>query len=214
MTTTVLILASIWQVLNWSSDYVPADALGQGTDIATLQFPTNIGYTPFVAFLVTTNPVGSLVGKKLTFTFAIETQDDPTFVFGGHDNWNWGPRPPGCTFIISSQTGYGKAQYDACPACFWFYDAVWCSIGEGEFSVTLSMNGNFWSNAGTSDGGESITQSNTFRQVIENPAQVGIAFGGGDFFDVGVALMNIGGSATFHLTSFEVVTPLRINDDE
>jgi len=198
-------VTSPWILYNWNSQghYVPANAFGSGGDLSTFSFPLSGRNVAYPTFLLTqTNVVGNLTGKTLTCTFTISATGSPQFVWGGDlSGWNTCCLPANARFFISDQVGYSNPAYTACPGCFWWSDNVWAQISATTGTVTISATFDpaVWSDAGGVIGSNDLAD---FNYTVAHVVQIGVAFSGGSFFDVGVAILNGTGSGWFHLNSF------------
>lgn len=170
----------------------------------TFSFPTN-GASSFPAFIVQTNTAPqSLVGKTLSATFRVNATADAVFRFGGQDKWNTGTTPPHARLFFSTRLGYDAE--DGCPKCSWYSADGWQVISNGTFTVTATLDPDRWTDSGARPWGE----TNSFAGALTNVIEVGLCFGGGSFYDIGVALTS--GAATFTLTDLRVsVNPLTLN---
>lgn len=175
---------------------------GSGTSFAFPQASTR----SFPALLTTTTDssvLGNLNGKTLTATIHIDADSGALFVFGGElPGWNTGNQPANCRlFFSSSASTYNLNIATAKEDNYW-----WSHVGVsvitnnlGTVSFSDNLDPSHWSNA---NGHLASNRLAGFNQAVANVRQIGLSFGGGSFFDVGVALNNGTGPATFTLLSF------------
>lgn len=197
-----------WLVYEWNSqgNYVAGSAAGVGGGLAAFNFPATGRNVAYPAFLTTT--VGgpfNHTGKTLTASITVPVVSTPTFVFGGQiSGWNTGGAPANTRLFIGTiASAYSNRNYTANPSAYW-----WSSVGFSSISAstgTVSFSDTFdpahWSNA----NGQSATgKLAEFGYAVANIAQIGLSFGGGSFYDVGVAVFNGTGSASFRLNTFTV----------
>lgn len=186
--------AAPWHVYNLApSDrtLTSPQADGVNEDEATFDF---LG-TPTTSYLLNHQLGGDLTGKTITATFSIDGT--------GTLDYNLEDNVPGYspTVRIFFET--------STPGSFAETDYWWSHAGAANISVSGSVmtitadvgdasdwsdfNGHFASDAQYSDAFESAAAHATY---------VGLSFGGGYFFANGVGVED--GTATFHLTDFEV----------
>lgn len=201
--------SSPWVLYKWgnSGKYNPYNAPGSGGDLSTFNFPAtgnNVAYPAFLTTTTATNDLGDLSGKTITASFNLETTGNPGFRFGGQGVWNFGSLPANTRlFISTSSAPYSNAGYTACPSCYWWSTVAWVQISSGVPSAILqdTFDPSHWSNAQGQSGSSLPTE---FAAAIANVHQIGLAYGGGSFYDCGIAITNGTGAATFHLLSFDV----------
>lgn len=184
---------------NSSGAYV---ASGDG---ASWSFPLsghNVAYCAFDNTTTVTNVLGDLTGKTVSATYTIAETGSPDYVWGGLlSGWNTGGLPANARlFISTSSAGYSNSGYTACPNCYW-WSHTWSELGPGQTVITDTFDPSNWSNANGHTANEPDYLA-AFQSAIANVHQIGLALSGGSFFDVGVAIRNGTGNATFTLNSF------------
>jgi hypothetical protein len=206
--------ASTWTLYSWANNgnYNPSSAFGQLGDISTFSFPEAKRKNPFPAFLTTTvdtNMLGDLTGQTITATLNLAVTGNPVFAYGGHtpwSSWNTCPVPANTRLYFSTN----PAAYDLQDATIHQDDYWWSSgptasvtISPVTGMVTLSdtFDPSHWSNA---QGVSAVNHLAEFQSAVANVRQIGVAFGGGCFFDVGIAVLPNTGTAIFHLISYDV----------
>lgn len=189
-----------------SGQYRPYDASSAGGDIATFSFPQtgrNVAYPAFLTTTTVTNVLGNLTGQTVSATLTLTTTGNPGFRYGGQGVWNFGSLPAHTRlFFSTSSASYSSAGYKACPSCYWWSTTAWVALNASTGTATISdvLDPSHWSNANGQPGSSLPAE---FSAAIANVQQIGVAYGGGSFYDVGVAITNGTGTATFHLISFE-----------
>lgn len=167
-------------------------------DLVTFDFPLP---NQRVSFL--THPTsGSINGATITATFFIEASN-PAYT---------GANVGGCivpvnvrVYFTSGNAVYKLSTADKYPNLYW-----WCSqstavayieqVDDGSLvTLTASVTPTGWSNA---NGQSASSQLTGFNSAANSARHIGLAFGGGCFFDTGVGISS--GSSTFHLVSFTV----------
>ena len=199
-----------WQMLNYYPGYSWSAAPSAGDDLSTFDFPDAAAHSHYPAFLVTTQAMRlNLSTTPLTLTFTLEASLDTVFRFGGQGAWNTGSLPANARLFFSCETGYDNNTPH--PTNFWFYDPQWAEISTNTGTVTLTapMDPSQWSDAGGPGSTPNDDLVGSFWNACSNVVQMGLAFGGGSFFDTGIAVA--AGSATFHLRSFTIPPWLTIS---
>lgn len=187
--------------------YKPSNATGVGGDLATFSFPktgNNVAYPAFLTTTTVTNHLGNLTGQTISATLSLTTTGSPGFRYGGQGTWNLGTLPANTRlFISTSAAAYSNPGYTACPSCYWWSGTAWTQISATTGKVTLTgvFNPTNWSNAKGKSGSSLLSE---FTNAVANVRQIGFSYGGGSFYDVGIAVTNGTGTATFHLLSFDV----------
>lgn len=198
-----------WVLYKWgnSGQYKPYSAFGSGGDVATFAFPVHSQNAAYAAFLTTTtitNHLGNLTGQAVSATISVTFTGTPEFVWGGLlSGWNPTGLPAHARlFISTSSSPYSNAGYTACPDCYWWSQPAWVELNmlTGTVTITDVLDPTHWSQANGILGSDHPTE---FQAAIANVRQIGVAMGGGSFFDCAVAILNQSGdSAMFHLISF------------
>lgn len=135
-------------------------------------------YTSFV-----TQPVDSDFVDQ-TLTCATDIHATP-FVFRGQGVWNNGPLPAHVRLYFTSTTNtYSNIDSSQHPNLYW-WSTNWIALNLNDcmsFSTIVSPE-NFANGGGQSGS----LDTNSFYACASNVKQIGFAFGGGSFYDVGVA---------------------------
>ncbi len=188
-----------WQVLRYYPYYTFTNAAPSETGVAAFPFPNNEDHQWFPAFLVVTqqNAV-NLSNATMRCSFRVDATADATFRFGGQGTWNLGPTPPSARLYFSTVNGYDNNQ----PGTnYWFNGAgveITNTTGTAALSVMLDTNVGWTDGQGQSDAG-------AFWSAAGRVKSVGLAFGGGWFYDIGIAMTS--GQATFNLLTYDVAAP-------
>ena len=188
-----------WTQYKWGSNGA-FSASGNGTNWSFATSGHNAAYNA----IVITNNSGDLTGKTLIATTTVTTTSgNPQYVFGGQlSGWNTGPNPPSYRFYISSSPPpYSNQGYTACPHCYWWSNTGVAPVFSGVVTIMDGFDPTHWSNA---NGQSAVDFPVEFNAAVSNVKQCGLFFGGGSFYDVGVAILNGTGSATFTLNSFTI----------
>lgn len=193
-----------WVIYSWNSQgrYVPANTVSNS--FVFPQIGRNVAYPTFLTTTTQTQLLGNLTGRVIRTAFTITTTGNPQFVYGGQlSGWNHGSAPANCRFFISTHTeAYSNQGYTADPNGFW-WSAVNSTLHGGVDAISeATFQPERWSNANGHLASESPYYTQAFQSVVANVRQIGLAYGGGSFFDVGVAILNGTGTALFHLDSF------------
>lgn len=210
-----------WFQTQWTSSgaWVPVNAPASSGNIGKFTFPTYTYRSSgrlVTSFLTTTtdsNVLGNLFGKTITATFAVAATAGADFSWGGALNrngdgpgWNVGcGRPAHCRIMFSTRaTTYSNTQSDTYVNDYWWQLDPYVEISEstGTVTITISLNDlSLWQGGDYNNPG---TRQAAFDNACRNVRQIGIAFGGGCFYDVGVGVLEGTGTATFSLISFTV----------
>ncbi len=179
-------------------------------DVATLAIPVPNRNIQCVSFLTTTtdpNLLGDLAGKTIRATFGVSTIGTPTFIynFEGY-SWNTCPAPANVRLYFTTTAG----MYDLDNAVtnetqYWWADIAGTNLEAGlDATLTASLlDPSQWSDE-EGNSGSNPQYTAAFFDAVSNVQQIGLAFGGGCFYDVGVGMAKGGGTAYFHLESFTV----------
>lgn len=207
-----------WLVYLWghTGDYNPAATTPQPGDIATFSFPVAANKrVAFPAFLTTTVDgavLGDLTGQTITATVLVTVTGNPQFCYGGNtpwSSWNTASPVPANTrlYISTNPAAYDLGDAQQHENDYWWSSApgAWTVISATTGTVTLTspFDPAHWSNA----QGHLASDPNytaAFQAAVANVAQIGVAFGGGSFYDVGVAIWPNTGTAAFHLINYGV----------
>jgi hypothetical protein len=197
-----------WYGLDFSPWYTVFDTTPQGSEIARFDFPPRTLGAHFPAFVIyeQVTPVdlrGATITCKMDLT---NVTPETTFVFGGEGRWNKGTMPSHARLYFATVSGYYN---EGISTNYWFHNNGTYAVLTNNMGIaTLTATINGW--GGWTDGkGGSL--SNAFWDAASRAIEVGICFGGGNFFDVGCAVSS--GNATFRLLSFSVSVPFRAEID-
>jgi hypothetical protein len=202
LSTVRLIGIEPFQLINYNGGYSWAEIPNN-----VVTFPVrnpNIVNT-FPTSVVKTNAEGINIrpGSKMKARFRI-TGVDAVFRFGGQGTFNNGPTAPHARLYFSAKADvYGNE--DGCPNCHWWSQEAtgWKALEPGTFEIEATMTEGLWSNSGARVF--SPPPINTFSEALSQVRQVGLTFGGGNYFDIGCGLTS--GAATFELLDFSVTHP-------
>ncbi len=193
-----------------SSKYVGSSAPGVGADLATFSFPVvNPSHPSLPAFLTTTSVptlLGNLTGKTVSATISVTVTAAPEFTYGGQGTWNPGTMPANARlFFSTSANTYTLSQANNNPTNYWWSNPVSVVIDDqtGTALLTVSLDPGNWSDGAGQFGSDPNAMAG-FMAASQSVGQIGLAFGGGSFFDVGVALVPNTGTSDFHLVDYQV----------
>lgn len=200
-----------WVLFSWANNgnYNPSSAPNQ-----TFQFPTakrNVAFPAFLTTTTVTNVLGDLSGQTITATITLSVTGNPQFCYGGNtpwSSWNLGGLPANTRLYFSTNpSAYNLNDAAQNESDYWWSSApsAWTVISAATGTVTLTdtFDPAHWSNA----QGHSASDPNytaAFQSAVANVRQIGVSFGGGSFFDVGIAVLPNTGTAIFHLVSYDV----------
>jgi len=196
MITSLLIS---WFIINHYPSYSSfSDAFSVSNDMATCTFPQS----HYPAFLVCTQSQSfNLSNSTISATFTVECDSNTIIRFAGQDVWNLGSRPASARLFFSSVIGYNNLGTGSTN--YWFKTSyVEIDTNTQVLTLTAIMDDPLdWSDAGGCNDCPPTTIDN-FWYAVSNIHEIGLAFGGGSFYDVGIA--TISGNCIFHLNSFSV----------
>lgn len=161
-------------------------------------YPLIYPITGFPAFIVKTNLNPQKISGVLKATYKVAASENVVFRFGGQGNWNTGPTPPHARLFFSSKIGY--RNNDPCPECSWWSQDGWQTLSNGAYTIQALLDYTKWTD---SYAGQS---SNNFSRALTNVIELGLSFGGGSFYDVGVAA----DKAEFEMLSMQDIEPIQI----
>jgi len=205
-----------WFQTQWtsSSAWVTVNAPASSGNVGSFTFPTytyrSSGrlVTSFLTTTTDTNLLGNITGKTITATLSVVAFFGTEFGYGGMLNsrgdgpgWNTGTMPANCRIFLTTYPGtYSNTYADAHANDFWWTHEGVAVIDDmtGTVTITATLDPAQWSNA------SGQFDATAFNAAITNVRQIGLAFGGGSFFDVGVGVLQDTGSASFYLNSFTV----------
>ncbi len=177
-------------------------------DVATLAIPIPNDDVEYVSFLTTaTDPIllGDLTGKTITATLSISAAGTPVFIFNFEgESWDTCPAPPNVRLYFTTTSGmYDLDDANANETQYWWADSASTNLCPG-LNATLAaslLDPSQWSDSqGNSASNPQYTAA--FFGAVRNVRQIGLAFGGGCFYDVGVGVAEDSGTAEFHLINF------------
>jgi len=194
-----------WHADHWGGWSVPT--ITNARDIATLPIPTPSSNIRLVSMLTTTNTLGvlnDLTGKTISATVWMECSNSPVFVFG---NGCGGGLPANMRlFLTTDMSPYNVNAANINETGYWWSSAPigWAPIAPGITVLQTSFDPTFWSD---SLGHWALDPKYTaaFQNAVQHVAQIGLSFGGGCFFDVGIGVSNAGASATLHILQYEAL---------
>ncbi|MDE2105925.1 MAG: hypothetical protein KGL39_52370 [Patescibacteria group bacterium] len=174
----------------------------QGSSCAIPNFWTD--YPNELGAITTTNQpdvIGDLHGKVLHISVSMVQSNSPAFGFPGAGDWNRGNQPanfrvffcqqvtPYCT-LLDEQTNY--------TLTCWWCSTGYSLVGLTQTNIGLDMESTSWS---ATLGQSRYAYSNEWNYALSHVGQIGVMFGGGSFYDVGVYITN-NASAKFSIDSF------------
>jgi len=165
----------------------------------------------FPAFLSTTTDssvLGNLSGKTISATVTITATPNAVFVFGGElPRWNTGPFPASgrLWFSTTAQTYDVQDGIDNEHKYWWSRHSQFiCTNNLGTVTISDSFDPSHWTSANGRPGNDPLF-IDKFNAAVSNVRQIGVSFGGGCCFDIGVGLKpQSGSSASFRLNAFNV----------
>ncbi len=177
---------SSWSAYYWNS----GNSLGGPQAVGTSTDPSagaTVPFTPqqYLAKVVTKED-GSLLGKTVTI--------NGTFTGSGFDVYGYSPSPDPYVRLYFTGAGGGDGYYSQ----QWWSDSpaqVDFPAG-GMFTLTLKIDASGWSDWNGKLASDNVS---TFDQAASHAQSIGLSFGGGSFFENGVA-----GSGTLEITGFSV----------
>lgn len=205
-----------WVLYSWANNgnYVPSSAPAQPGDISTFSFPVakrNVAFPSFLTTTVDSGVLGDLTGKTITVNLNLSVTGNPQFCYGGNtpwSSWNLGGLPANTRLYFSTNAAtYNLQDANINENAYWWSSgpSAWTVISAttGNVVLTDTFDPSHWSNAqGHSAADPNYTAA--FLAAVANVRQIGVSFGGGSFFDVGIAVLPNTGTAQFHLVSYNV----------
>ena len=179
-----------------------------------MSLPDSSGGTPLVAFLTTTDTpglLGDLRGSTLVAVVQIDTTNSPIMWWG--NDCGGGDRHANMRLYFSTTSGpYVLATANSHETNYWWEDYAFADISAGKYGAVkpglyVLMAPLDWARWSNSQGHQ---DARSFYDAASRVAQVGLAFGGGCFFDVGVGLYNpypYDQAATLRILSYRVIRP-------
>lgn len=199
--------ASGWKVYKFGNNglYKGTCAVVSGGDVATFEFPQSSA-NAYPAFLTTTTDaslLGDLTGKTLSATLTVEATPGTMFRFGGQGtSWNQGSAPANARLYFSTNpSAYNLVDAQFHQDDYWWSNSAWVVVNDQTGTVTLTdtFDPAHFSNA---QGGQATNRLAAFQAAVANVQQIGVSYGGGSFYDVGLAVFSGTGTASFHLLSY------------
>lgn len=191
-----------WRLLQYYPGYVPGAAPATNGAIASFVFPPSAQGQLFPAFLVyVQGTTMDLRDTQLACSFLLNSSSNAVFRFGGQGTWNNGPTPPHCRLYFSSLVDYSNVGYGT---NYWFHKSrvnITNTLSVSNLTAMLT-NHMDWSD------GQGQSNSNAWQYAASRAKTVGLAFGGGSFYDIGIAMVQ--GNADFNLLSFTCNPPFRV----
>lgn len=211
LTLALTASAQTWEVyrFNGAWQFTPFPATS-GFDF------TEYLYSPYyMAGCLTTTNTGSLLGdmrgKLLSASVGIQREGNPQFVYGGQFSWNPNGEPANVRMYFSTNSApYSVAEGVQNETGYW-----WNSHGLAVQSLTNgSATGNLgdlsqWSDA-NGHRADDPAYTAAFYVAAGNVRQIGLFFGGGSFYDVGVSILHDTGTARFTLNRFTSYAPMTL----
>jgi hypothetical protein len=201
-----LLLLSAWTGIDYYPGYnfFPVDS--QPGEVCSFTFPDAALHAHYPAFLVQTNASSlSMSNRTVALTFSLDCSSNAVFRYGGQDFWNIGGLPANARLFFSTIGGYT----DSGPYTNYWFHSAWVELSTNTGTASLSAT---FDNPVDWAGGQGEINSNAFWNASANVVQLGLAVGGGNYYDIGAAVTS--GTATFHLKSFsagEVAPPTNLS---
>lgn len=143
-------------------------------------------------------PLGNLANHTISASFSVQATGSPQFTYWGMGTTaNPGNTPASVRLVFMTRTGFSTAWADE----VWYSNPTAFALsltGGIVLSETLS-DPSKWSNGQGQWGNSRVAE---FTAATANVHEIGFAFGGGSFFDVGVGVVQGTGTATFNVGSF------------
>jgi hypothetical protein len=189
--------AADWFEIDTYPSYPMHTATVSTGDVATVIFPKYDATGSWPAFLVW-QPSGviNLSNATVGISLSLDCVTNSQFWFGGKNSFNSGTMPPSTRFFFSTVTGYSNTGPET---NYWFCHLPWLSITNNLGATGMIVH---VTSPGVWSDGQGQCDTNAFWAAAANVKQVGICFGGGSFYDIGVACTNA--PATLHIPTFNV----------
>jgi hypothetical protein len=174
-------------------------------DIATFSIPDVSDKIRLVAFLTTETIQGDFTGKTVTADLFMTSTGSPQFIYNSVGSGC--PAPANVRLYFTTVTGtYDLRNANAHQTNYWWStkgiqlpDLVTWPSG-GVFMISLDPS--LWSD---SQGVLGSIEPEAFAAAVRNVKQIGLSFGGGCYYDIGVGLSNKApNSANLHLVNFTI----------
>jgi hypothetical protein len=194
MKPLLMLVLSGWTGIDYYPGYNFFPVQTKPGEVCAFDFPESALHAHYPAFLVQTNAgCFSLSNRTVTATFRLDCSTDAVFRYGGQGYWNNGGLPANTRLFFSTVTGYDNNG----PATNYWFNSGWVELNTN--TGTASLSATLTNAAGWSDG-QGTSDSNAFWKASGIVVQVGVCFGGGNYYDIGDAMDS--GTATFHLLGF------------
>lgn len=199
-----------WVLYSWanSGNYNPSAAPAGPGNVSEFPFPAARRNTAFPAFLTTVTEaavLGNLTGKTLSASINLAKTGNPEFIYGGATPWSsWNncqvPANVRLYFSTNPMT-YNLGDAGQNEDRYWWSQPGFVTVSAALDAAVLSdsFDPAHWSNA---NGRLASDRLAAFQAAVANVQQIGLAFGGGCFFDVGIAILQNTGTAQFQLVNF------------
>lgn len=176
----------------------------QRTGLPVLPIPTKWDQPSAVAFLTTIRDVellGDLRHKVIVATGTLTTQDDPLFSAA----YPSGVKRP-CNFRLyftDTAWPYSLSYANHYEDRFWWCATQMAVLERGRWTLTAVVEPCEWSDSQGKMGTDARVTAG-FWKCASNVRQIGLSFGGGSYYDVGVGITN-SAAATLYVLSFDIV---------
>lgn len=192
-----------WNVCGTSSAWQCAN--GINGDVATTELTSK---SP-AAFLTTSsqaNVLGNLTGKGLSVTVSMTSTGNPVFNF-----WGMGTSMNPCgtpanvrLYFTSNPNKFNLTDSQNNETQYWWSNPINATLTK-DMNLVISdvFDPSHWSNP-NGHWGNDPTYTAGFYNTLANVRQIGVSFGGGCFFDIGVGVKKGTGTAIFHINSINV----------
>jgi hypothetical protein len=180
----------------------PTPARAPQNGVAAFPLQTNM-----TALLTTTNAggyLGNLTGKTMTATLSVGYSGRVTYGFEG-SSMNACGAPANARLFISTDAGtYSPNTAGRNETAYWWSNPGNITLNTQRSGVTLSVPvaPGKWSDANGHLSSSSPYIAG-FNRAVANVKQIGISFGGGCYFDVGIGVANGAGSFTLNSVSVQ-----------
>jgi hypothetical protein len=179
-------------------------------EAATLAIPIPINDIEYVSFLTTStdpNVLGDLSGKMIRATISISAIGVPEFIFNFEgSSWDTCPAQANVRLYFTTTGGmYDLDDANTNETQYWWADVAGTNLDVGlDTTLTASLlDPSQWLDS-QGNPGSNPQYTAAFFEAVQNVRQIGLAFGGGCFYDVGVGVAEDSGSAEFHLINYTV----------
>jgi hypothetical protein len=175
----------------------------QSNELCSFTFPPAAQHAHYPAFLVTRSAWPMvLTDCVITCNVRLECSPDAAFRYGGQGSWNNGQLPASARLFFSTVQGYSNTG----PATnYWFNAVQYIKLDTNTGTATLIT---MLDNPAEWTDGQGQSDSNAFWYSLDHCHEAGLALGGGQYYDPGVATTS--GTATFHLLSFSITKRLHL----